>query len=407
MEAHDPESGEETENVQERKIGFHECLPSIPHVTMEGMHAKGLQNKAQNYSEFVFFSAGPVGDHALIIDYANRFFESSGKPSTILMKHPNAFLRDLGIPYFDHISYVGFDGLAGKLRTLLFAVTSIWKKRVFVLVLPIPPPRYLKLFAFFIRFFTRSRMVALESQCGFSIPGGPVSSADFVGKNNYIPARVDTELYYEEANRMLQFLGYAPVDRVPRLTFIDHPEILERFNLEKGKYIALHIRASGPDRSLPPDRWNSILKILCEKLPGVTFAFTGTAADMAFIHDATEGVAPERVRFVTNVTMQELLSVYAHAGLDVTVHTGNAHLINMLHAPAVTVNFKGVHMFRFIYNEKGNELYSSEGCTCHPLERKCSMVEYKGQGYMACLFNTKDEEIVSAVMDQYARYATV
>lgn len=357
--------------------------------------------KAPNYSEFVFFSAGPLGDHALIVDYANRFFESTKKASIILMKHPSAFLQDMAIPYFDHISYIGFSGLLGKLKMISFAVSSIWIPRCYVLVLPIPPPAYLKVFSFFIRFFTRSRMVALDSLCGFSIPGGPVPSGQFVGKGNYIPANVSTELYYEGANRMLVFLGYEPVAQVPRLNYIDTPEVLSQFNLKDKKYIAMHVRASGFDRSLPADRWNKIIKEVCEKLPEAVLVFTGIKEDIPFIQESLEGVPQERMRLIIGVTMQKLLTVYAHAKLNVTVHTGNAHLINMLHVPTVTVNFKGVHMFRFSYNEKGVELFSPDGCMCHPLERKCSLVEYKGQGYMACLFNIKDEDVIKAVIQKY------
>ncbi len=350
-----------------------------------------------------FLSAGPVGDHALIIDYANRFFESSGTASTILMKHPNPFLRDMAIPYYDHISYIGFAGWGGKVETFLFVLSSLWIRRCYVLVLPIPPPRYLKIFAYFIRFCTRSRIVGLDSMCGFSLPGGPFSSADFVGERNFIPAHVDTELYYEEANRMLEFLGYTPIERFPKLDYVASPQILERYELSGRDYIALHIRASGPDRSLPSDRWNAILRHVSEKLPNIIFAFTGTKEDMPFIEESIRGIPTEKVRFIVNVKMQELLTVYANAALSVTVHTGNAHLINMLHVPAVIVNFKGVHMFRFSYNEKAKELYSPLGCTCHPLERKCSMVEYKGKEYMACLFNIEDQEIIATIMAKYVR----
>lgn len=360
-----------------------------------------MKNKARNYSEFAFFSAGPVGDHALIIDYANRFFESTGKPSTILMKHPNPFIRDIAIPYYDHISYIGFTGWSGKMKTLLFILTSIWKKRCYVFILPIPPPIYLKAFTYFIRFFTRSRVVALESMCGFSIPGGPVSSAKFVGEGNYIPAYVDTELYYEQANRMLQFLGYEPVSALPHLEHVETTSVIEKFQLQNIHYTAMHICASGPDRSLPADRWNHITKELLEKLPDTTFIFTGAGKDVDFIEKAVSGLPEKRIKIVSGVSMQELLTLHSHATLNVTVHTGNAHLINMLHVPTVTVNFKGIHMFRFSYNVKGVELYSPIGCTCHPLERKCSMVEYKGREYMACLFNLKDEDIVRTIVSRY------
>ena len=362
---------------------------------------ESMKNKGRNYSEFVFLSAGPVGDHALIIDYANRFFESTGKPSTILLKHPNTFLRDMAIPYYDHISYIPFLGLKGKVETFLFALTSIWKKRCYVLVLPIPPPRYLTVFARYINSLTHSRMIALDSPCGFILPGGPFPSGQFVGEGNYIPANVDKELYYEEANQMLQFLGYESVPRVPHLAYVDTPSVVSEYALTDVEYIAMHIKASGPDRSLPADRWNVIIKTLAEKLPNTAFVFTGTNADMDFISESARGIEENRVRYLSGVSTQELLTVYAHAKMCVTVHTGNAHLINMLHVPCVTVNFKGVHMFRFDYNEKGVDLYSEKGCTCNPYERRCSMVEYRGQEYMACLFNLTNEEIVNAIVKRY------
>lgn len=355
-----------------------------------------------DYKEFVFLSAGPVGDHALIIDHANRFFESTGIPSRIIMKHPNAFLRDLALPYQDHISYLSFKGAKEKAKVFLFVLSSMWIRRCYLLVLPIPPPTYLKLFAYYIRFLTRSRIVALDSLCGFAIPGGPFSSASFVGKGNYIKAHVDKYLYHEQANNLLHFLGYKMVERLPSLQYIEAKDVLKKNNIEK-PYISFHICASQEDRSLPRDRWDFIISSLARELPGVLFVFTGTKKDVTFIEESTKSIPPERKRVVTEVGMQELLTLYSHAKLAVTVHTGNAHLVNMLHANAVTVNFKGIYMFRFAYNPHGVEIFSEEGCTCHPLERRCSSVSYKGKEYMACLFNLKDEHIIKTVLNQYAK----
>lgn len=363
------------------------------------MQEKGPIHKAPNYSEFVFFSAGPVGDHALIIDYANRFFESTEKASVILMKHPNSFLKDMAIPYLDHISYIGFSGLLGKLKTISFAVSGIWIPRCYVLVLPIPPPTYLKVFSFFIRFFTRSRMVALDSLCGFSIVGGPFPSGQFVGKGNFIPAHVDTELYYEQANRMLVFLGYRPISKTPTLAYIETPAVLQKYKLTEKEYIVFHVCSSHIDRSFPSDRWQRILREIRTQLPDVSFVFTGAPKDITFIEEVTSGL--EKIYIVCGAALQELLTIHAAACLNVTVHTGNAMLINMLHVPTVTINIKGVYMFKYYYNEKGVELVATEGCTCHPLERGCSMVEYKDQQYMACLFNIKDEHVIETVLAQY------
>lgn len=359
------------------------------------------KSHSANYSEFIFFSAGPVGDHALIIDWANRFFESTGKPSCIVMKHPNQFLRDMAIPYYDHISYIEYPGISGKLSMLKLALTSLFQRKCYVLVLPIPPPRYLKIFAKYINYLTLSRMVALNSMCGFVVPGGPFPSGEFVGKGNYIDAHVDTMLYHEQANMMLEFLGYTAVNRTPYLDHVEIPGVLQTYSLTHCPYIAMHIRASGEDRSLPTDRWNAIIKRVMARQPEAVIAFTGTRQDLSFIKEAAEGLDGSRIRYITNVSTQELLTVYAHAKICVTVHTGNAHLINMLHVPTVVVNFKGVHMFRFTFNENAEELYSTVGCTCHPLERRCSMVEYKDKHYMACLFNTSDDMIVEAIIRKF------
>jgi ADP-heptose:LPS heptosyltransferase len=358
--------------------------------------ANGSMKKA--YKEFVFFSAGPVGDHVIMIDFANRFFESSGIPSRIIMKHPNAFLRDFAAPYYDHISYLEFKGWSGKLAMLWLALSSIVVPRIYVNVLPIIVPKYYKVFAYFIRFCTRSRFVGYNLEGSKSFPKGKGSSY-FLGKEHQIEAKIDTNLFWQEANRMLSFLGYKEVDRPPRIDCIDDQRLLEEFDLGKGAYLVFHLAASHSDRSFPEDKWNRILRELRTRLPETKFVFTGAVGDRKFIEDCLGDISRDgMIMACGKATTQELLTLHKYAVCNVTVHTGNAHFINMLHVPTVTLNIRGVYFFHFYYNEKGTELVSEKDCTCDPFERECTMIPYKGKDYMACLFNIPEENVVQTIL---------
>jgi Glycosyltransferase family 9 (heptosyltransferase) len=354
----------------------------------------------KDYKEFVFLSAGPVGDHALVVDDANRFFESTGIPSTIIMKHPSPFLEDMAEPYRDHISYLSFKGIQEKIKVFLFALSSMWIKRCYVLVLPIPPPPYLKLFAYYIRFFTRSRFVGLTSLCAYGASDGPKRSATFLGKGNYTDAHVDTQLFYEQANALLEWLGYKKITRPPALIFHEDKNVLGKFDLEAKKYIVFHLVGSGVDKSLPPDRWQKIIEKVYKEAKGYKIVFSGGVNDWDFIQTTLGGVQEnEVVNLCGKVGMSQLLTVYKHAALTVTVHTGNAILINMLHVKNIIVNMKGVYMFKYHYNKESIDFTGTDGCTCNPYERHCTMVPYKGQEYMACVFSNDDEKIKKTIVE--------
>jgi len=356
---------------------------------------------SHHYNRFIFFSAGPVGDHALILDDANRFFESTGVPVTVILKHYFPFLSKLSLPYL-HITNIEWESIHGKLEFLWLLISSVWRRNCYALMLPIKHPFYFKCIAWYIRFCTRSRIVGLNLEGSATFPVGR-GSASFLGKNNIIPAHVDTELFYEQANRMLAWLGFSPVSRVPKLEFISNDTVLPKFGLKPNDYLVMHLAASGPDRSLPPDRWNSIVKAVQEKLPGVKIVFTGSKKDGMFIESCINGLPKENLVNLCGKTesMQELLNVYAGAHLTVCVHTGNAIIVNMLQIPTVMVAIKGVHMFDYSFNPNATILTATGGCTCDPYERGCTMIPYNGEEYMACVFNIPDEDVIAAIVKKY------
>lgn len=357
------------------------------------------------YKKFVFLSAGPIGDHAIFVDYASRFYESTGIPSTIIYKHYFPFLSPITKPY-PEITNLEWESPRGKLSVLWLAISSIWQRNLFILVLPLRHPTYLKVFARFIRFCTRSRFV------GFNLKGSisfrEEGSAEFLGPQNIIPSNLDTELFYEQANRMLAWLGFKPVARVPVLRYVEDAHVLTRYRLTEKDYLVIHIMSSDADRSLPEDRWQQILLSLVGRMQtggrSGKIVLTGSKGDDAFIQKCLAGVPQDRiVNLAGKVGMTGMLHVYAKARAVLTVHTGNAMLINMLHVPTVVLNIRGVYMFNYKFNPNAFILTSPIGCTCDPYERGCTMVEYHGRQFYPCVFNVTNEEVVAATLEKYNR----
>lgn len=356
-------------------------------------------NKKKPFKNFIFFSAGPVGDHMVLIDFANRFFESTNVPSIFLMKHPNTFLKDLSIPYQNHIKHLDFVGIRGVFRMINLTIKSIFEKNCYVLIFPIPAPLYLKLFAYFIRFFTRSKIVGFNLEGSRNFPVGKGYSS-LLGENNTIPLL--PEMFYISANRLLSFMGFKEINKTPFLDYDIQNDIFKKYNIEKNKYIVFHVSPSHHFRSLPADRWNFIISSIVNKLPNTKIVFTGAKGDIIFINQCVDGLLKDNIVITAGETSaQQLLTIYANAKVNVVVQTGNALIINMLHGKAVVVNIKGTTMFDYSFNENATILHSEKDCICDPFETNCNMVEYKGKEYMACLFNIKDEEVIDAVIVKY------
>lgn len=353
----------------------------------------------KKYNKFIFLSAGPVGDHLAQIDFANRFYESTGIPSLIVMKHPNRFVKDFSIPYQQSVSYLDFVGYKGFFRLSKLALMSIVRPFCYVLIFPIPAPKYLILFSYYIRFCTRSRIVGfnVEGTKSFPIGGG---YERFLGKKNTIPLL--SEMFYESANRMLVFLGYAPVTKVPVLDYVYHRDIFNRFGLTKGEYIVMHLNASHCLRTFPTDRWNSVISEVIKQLPNVKILMTGSRSDISFINECIFGLQKDTFVIDTGSTStQEALTLYANPKMAVTVNTGIGLVLNMLHTPTVVVAVKGTTMFDYSFNKNARILFSSKDCICNPLEMNCNMVKYKGNEYMACIFNLSNKEVIEAIVAKY------
>jgi hypothetical protein len=346
------------------------------------------------YSGFVLLSAGPIGDHMVCLDVANHFLTATGKPVSVIVKHPNPFLAELGEGYSKKINQIPFTTRRGKFLLLKLLLKSIVQPYCYILFFPIPAPGYLKVFATCIRFATRSRVVGLHLEGTRSFPEGQ-GYGRWLGMNNTILMK--PEGFTETANRLLVWLGYKSIEWIPQLPFTEDDSVFSKMHIKGNKYIVMHLNSSGFFRSLPADRWNIIIRALLVKTD-LPIVFSGSKGDSSFIESCIKDIASDRLINVSGLTTtRELLTLYKNAAVCVTVQTGNGLIINMLHVPTVVVNIKGTSMFDYSFNRYATNLYSSQDCTCNVFETECTLLPYKGKFYMACLFNLHEEEIVDAI----------
>lgn len=348
-----------------------------------------------HYDRFIFLSAGPIGDHMVLLDVAEQFRVATGAPSTIIVKHPNRFIDELALGYRGRIELVPFPTVTGRLRLAGLVLSSVVRKNCFVLMFPIPAPRYLKLFAWFVRFLTWSRVIGVTIDDTRSFPLG-TGYKSWLGESNTV--QLQAEGFSETANKMLELLGYARIPWTPTLPIVDAPEVLSCLGVQAREYVVFHVSSSGFFRSLPADRWNNVIRGVLERT-ALPVVFSGSKGDREFIESCLGTIPRDRIIVAAGETgTQELLTLYKEAKVCVTVQTGNGLIINMLHVPTVIVNIKGTAMFDYSFNKLATNLYSTQDCTCNPFETECTLLPYKGKFYMACLFNIQDAEIIDAIV---------
>ncbi len=171
--------------------------------------------------------------------------------------------------------------------------------------------------------------------------------------------------------------------------------LVGRLSLPK-LYIVVHMCASTPRRSLPPQRWARILDALAVDLPVL---LTGTSADKSFINAvrAMMQKPDEVVDMAAQLSLGELSVVLTHAAVYVGVDTGVSHLAALLRVPSVVVGNRSNPSWLPVYNPNGVVLTNAEHCVCTGEKRGDCFVVIEGISYYRCLVEVTDKEIVSAV----------
>jgi len=178
--------------------------------------------------------------------------------------------------------------------------------------------------------------------------GGLVGFADASKLNHYLYDRLVPEVFgvapAELERRALRAVG-VPTSGRPTLECTVPTQVLEKFDVQKGRYIVVHLFAGNRGRGLDPQKKRELLQALVRTLPDTTVVVTGTTSEKA---EATEAARDLPVTVVAGETsVQEMLQLIAGSAGVVSVDTGAAHMAAQLSVPLVVLaTCLGLHWWK-------------------------------------------------------------
>lgn len=140
----------------------------------------------------------------------------------------------------------------------------------------------------------------------------------------------------EHDRKALRSIGIPISLPFPTMQYVEDSSVLQKFNLEAGKFIVVHLFAGNAGRGLHPDKKRELLLALAEKLPDTHLLISGGPADREEALHVAEGI-PATV-IAGEATLQELMTVIAQSLVVVSVDTGVAHITAQLGKPLVVMS---------------------------------------------------------------------
>ena len=114
---------------------------------------------------------------------------------------------------------------------------------------------------------------------------------------------------------------------------------LGKFEIEKHKYIIVHLFSGSINRGLSPERRQALVDAVAAEFSGMPMLLTGTPREQ---EELAHLRVPPHARLV-GTTVQEMAQLLDNAACVVSVGTGTSHIAAALGAPlAVLVNCRGV-----------------------------------------------------------------
>jgi len=192
-----------------------------------------------------------------------------------------------------------------------------------------------------------------------------------------------------------KYLEYA----VPHLYFQTNMGLLNRFSLERQRYLIIHPGISHFNkhdhrafRSWPMTAWHELIKNLILQYTGKV-VIIGSASERAYL-DCLNDFKTEQVVFTAGrILLPDLLILIANAGLLVSTDTGPAHAAAALNTPVIALFGPSSVRTTGPYVSDSNQVaVLSAGLPCSP----CSLTER----FKSCKNNLCMKKIsVSAVLD--------
>ncbi len=132
----------------------------------------------------------------------------------------------------------------------------------------------------------------------------------------------------EHDRELLRAAGIPITFPFPTLQYKEDQAVLQRFEVNKGEYLVVHLFAGNKSRGLMPKKKHELLVALTQKLPGVRILVSGGKGDREEAVQVAEGTSATVI--AGEVTLQELANLIAKAQGVVSLDTGVAHIAAQL-----------------------------------------------------------------------------
>jgi hypothetical protein len=166
-----------------------------------------------------------------------------------------------------------------------------------------------------------------------------------------------------------------------------------------GSYIVVHPFAANDMRSLPMDRWRTLISCLREKYPHLDIIITGSTKDKDRAHSLCVDTQTHFGGDVVGAGFLNMMALIANARLYLGVDTGPTHVAAHLHAPTIVIGNRSNPCWLPTYNPTVKILTETAHCTCDSAKGGDCIVILNGQRYYRCMIEVTDEAIKQAVSD--------
>lgn len=290
--------------------------------------------------KLILLNASPIGDHVLLLDTADRFYQSAGIETIMFIKHNFNFLRDLSLAY-PFVKCIDFNTISGKFLFIFYFLRSFLFKTYLLYFLPIPYKKYLIYIGDIFNYFTRTTVISLSYK----------GMEKYIPKGLHIKASINDKYYYEQNNDILKALGYKEISTTPSFRFLKDEEIKIKYNL-KDKYIVIHPTPSHVERRIPKEKWLKVFDYA--KNNNYKIVFTGIKKDENYIDELSSDLSKLDFTKIVDAKAQELVNIFYFSEELFMVHTGPTHIATALHKKMKVFCYLWYKQFDMSYNKKAD-----------------------------------------------------
>ncbi len=199
---------------------------------------------------------------------------------------------------------------------------------------------------------------------------------------------------FQTIKEMLFALDLKDLKANPDFKFIHDESVLHRYSLTANKYLIIHPFAANPKRSLPPERWSSLIKYLLRNHSGYKIILIGGPKDSLKAKEIVEDLNHSLVINISGkTTLQEEANLIHHALGYIGVDTGITHLASLVGKNSVVFGNLSNPCWLPHYNPNAKILTNSQNCSCQKDKSGDCSIVHNGASYFRCLFDIPQEEI--------------